>query len=61
MVYFQCGPGVKKLKIKFRQNPFIGEPNPNTLCIGGCDLTVLETLDIAPSSVRNSKFTIANQ
>lgn len=50
----QCGPNVKKLKIKFRQNPFVGEPNPNVLCIGGCDLTVLETLNINPSSVRSN-------
>lgn len=44
---------MKKLKIKFRQNPFVGEPNPNVLCIGGCDFTVLETLDINPSAVRS--------
>lgn len=49
---------MKKLKIKFRQNPFLGEPNPNVLCIGGCDLTVLETLDINPSSVKNRKIPI---
>ncbi|KAJ3645178.1 hypothetical protein Zmor_022858 [Zophobas morio] len=49
-----CGPHVKKLKMKFRQNIFLGEPNPNTLCIGGCDLNVLEGLEINPSSVRNT-------
>uniref|UniRef100_A0A6P7FEZ4 DNA topoisomerase n=1 Tax=Diabrotica virgifera virgifera TaxID=50390 RepID=A0A6P7FEZ4_DIAVI len=47
----QCGPNVKKLKFKFKHNLFPGEPNPNILCIGGCDINVLETLDINPSSV----------
>ncbi|XP_018576007.1 DNA topoisomerase 3-alpha, partial [Anoplophora glabripennis] len=49
-----CGPNVKQLKLKFKQNPFPGEPNPNVLCIGGCDLNVLETLNINPSSVRRT-------
>ncbi|XP_056643172.1 DNA topoisomerase 3-alpha [Diorhabda sublineata] len=47
----QCGPNYKKLKLKFKQNLFPGYPNPNTLCIGGCDMNVLETLDITLSSV----------
>ncbi|XP_017774613.1 PREDICTED: DNA topoisomerase 3-alpha [Nicrophorus vespilloides] len=42
-----CGPDVKKLKIKFDQNPFLGEPNPNVLCIGGCDPAVLTALNIS--------------
>lgn len=42
------------LKIKFKQNLFPGEPNPNVLCIGGCDMNVLETLDIDISTVRQS-------
>ncbi|KAG5887194.1 hypothetical protein JTB14_016680 [Gonioctena quinquepunctata] len=46
-----CGPTCKKLKIKFKQNLFPGEPNPNTICIGGCDTTVIETLNINISSV----------
>nr|CAI5864351.1 unnamed protein product [Callosobruchus analis] len=46
-----CGPNTKKLKMKFRQNPFPGEPNPNVLCIGGCDENVLEALDISRNSV----------
>ncbi|XP_044758813.1 DNA topoisomerase 3-alpha [Coccinella septempunctata] len=47
-----CGPDTKKVKMKFRQNPFIGEPNPTVVCIGGCDINVLESLDIPLSSVR---------
>ncbi|VEN63039.1 unnamed protein product, partial [Callosobruchus maculatus] len=46
-----CGPNTKKLKMKFRQNPFPGEPNPNVLCIGGCDEGVLEALDISRNTV----------
>lgn len=40
--------------MKFRQNIFPGEPNPNILCIGGCDPYVLETLDIGLSSVKQT-------
>ncbi|KAI4457177.1 prokaryotic dna topoisomerase [Holotrichia oblita] len=47
-----CGPDVKKLKMKFKHNVFPGYPNPNTLCIGGCDEIVLSTLDININSVR---------
>lgn len=47
-----CGPRVKKIKIKFKQNPFPGEPNPNVLCIGGCDENTLDALDIAISAVK---------
>jgi DNA topoisomerase-3 len=47
----RCGPNVKKVKMKFKQNIFVGEPNPNIYCIGGCDLYVLETLDINASCV----------
>ncbi|CAH2001979.1 unnamed protein product [Acanthoscelides obtectus] len=46
-----CGPNTKKLKMKFRQNPFPGEPNPNVLCIAGCEENVLEALDISRNSV----------
>ncbi|CAG9863370.1 unnamed protein product [Phyllotreta striolata] len=49
----KCGPNYKLLKFKFSVNYFPGEPNPNVLCIGGCDMNVLETLDINLSSVRN--------
>ncbi|RZC37038.1 DNA topoisomerase 3-alpha [Asbolus verrucosus] len=35
-------------------NLFPGEPNPVTLCVGGCDLFVLETLDINPSCVKRT-------
>lgn len=45
---------MKKLKIKFKQNLFPGEPNPNILCIGGCDINVLEALDIDASLVKQS-------
>lgn len=51
---FQCGENVKKLKIKFTQNMFIGEPNPNTICIGGCNPYTIETLGINLSSVRRT-------
>ncbi|KAK9887698.1 hypothetical protein WA026_000019 [Henosepilachna vigintioctopunctata] len=47
-----CGPETKKVKMKFKQNPFIGDPNPTILCIGGCDIDVLETLGISVASVR---------
>ncbi|XP_045477736.1 DNA topoisomerase 3-alpha isoform X2 [Harmonia axyridis] len=47
-----CGPDTKKVKMKFRQNPLIGEPNPTILCIGGCDVGLLESLDIPLSSVK---------
>ncbi|XP_074027448.1 topoisomerase 3-alpha isoform X2 [Leptinotarsa decemlineata] len=53
-----CGPTYKKLKLKFKQNLFPGEPNPNVLCIGGCDINVLETLDINLSSV--AQRTVSN-
>lgn len=46
--------------MKFKQNLFVGEPNPNILCIGGCDLNVLETLDINLSSVRRNNITLRN-
>ncbi|KAL3273477.1 hypothetical protein HHI36_014918 [Cryptolaemus montrouzieri] len=49
-----CGPATKKVKMKFRQNPFVGGPNPTILCIGGCDMNVLETLEIALSTVKRS-------
>lgn len=50
---------MKKLKVKFRtgQNPFFGE-NPKVLCVGGCDMNVMEHLNIALSSVIKSKFFI---
>ncbi|KAJ8931677.1 hypothetical protein NQ314_015393 [Rhamnusium bicolor] len=51
-----CGPDVKKLRIKFKQNPFPGYPNPNIFCIGGCDLDVLEALDINISTVRRGNI-----
>lgn len=58
----ECGPDYKQLKLKFKamQNLFPGEPNPNILCIGGCDLNVLETLDISPSSVRGQGRPLVN-
>lgn len=52
LIYLQCGPNVKMLKMKFKQNLFPGEPNPNVLCIAGCDMNVLETLDIDISTVK---------
>ncbi|CAH1132115.1 unnamed protein product [Ceutorhynchus assimilis] len=42
----ECGPDCKLLKFTFRPNPFLGEPNPNVLCVGGCDENVNETLDV---------------
>lgn len=36
-------------------NPFFGEPNPNVLCIRGCDENVLDTLGINSSSIRSKK------
>ncbi|CAH0563955.1 unnamed protein product [Brassicogethes aeneus] len=48
----QCGPGVKKVKFNFKPNPFPGDPNPNTICIAGCDFIVCQTLDINISNVR---------
>uniref|UniRef100_A0A1Y1LNG7 DNA topoisomerase n=1 Tax=Photinus pyralis TaxID=7054 RepID=A0A1Y1LNG7_PHOPY len=54
-----CGPTVKKLRVKFKHNPFLGEPNPNTICIGGCDNIVLDTLNISASSVRGANRTNA--
>lgn len=42
--------------MKFRQNPFPGEPNPNVLCIGGCDNAVLETLNVATASIRRCEY-----
>ncbi|XP_066139705.1 DNA topoisomerase 3-alpha isoform X2 [Euwallacea fornicatus] len=42
----QCGPDCKRLRFTFRPNPFPGDPNPNTLCICGCDENVIESLDI---------------
>ncbi|KAJ8915993.1 hypothetical protein NQ315_016670 [Exocentrus adspersus] len=47
-----CGPSVKLLKMKFKRNPFPGEDNPTILCIGGCDLHVLETLNISVATVK---------
>ncbi|KAF5282481.1 hypothetical protein FQR65_LT14290 [Abscondita terminalis] len=47
-----CGPDIKMLRMKFKHNLFPGEPNPNVLCIGGCDMSVLDTLNIKPTSVR---------
>nr|XP_973578.2 PREDICTED: DNA topoisomerase 3-alpha [Tribolium castaneum] len=57
----QCGPNVKLVKMKFKQNVFVGEPNPNTLCIGGCDINVLEALDINLSSVKRTNGVRNNQ
>ncbi|KAF5280260.1 hypothetical protein FQA39_LY18083 [Lamprigera yunnana] len=51
-----CGPNVKKLKIKFKQNLFPGDPNPNIFCIGGCDSLVLETFNISPGTVKISRI-----
>ncbi|XP_019872230.2 DNA topoisomerase 3-alpha [Aethina tumida] len=48
----QCGPDTRKIKFKFKPNPFPGEPNPNTLCIGGCDYNICQTLDVNISNVR---------
>lgn len=50
----RCGENVKKIKVKFKQgqNPFLGEPNEQTLCIGGCDENVLQIFDISPGAVR---------
>ncbi|CAG9812556.1 unnamed protein product [Phaedon cochleariae] len=50
-----CGQTSKKVKMKFKQNLFPGDPNPNTLCLGGCDMNVLETLDINISSVNQRR------
>ncbi|XP_050312155.1 DNA topoisomerase 3-alpha [Anthonomus grandis grandis] len=50
----QCGPDYKLLKFTFRPNPFPGEPNPNELCVGGCDENVNEVLNINLASVRRA-------
>ncbi|KAL1494433.1 hypothetical protein ABEB36_010032 [Hypothenemus hampei] len=42
----QCGPNHKLFKFTFRPNPFPGEPNPNNLCINGCDDNVVEVLNL---------------
>ncbi|XP_066252718.1 DNA topoisomerase 3-alpha isoform X1 [Euwallacea similis] len=47
----QCGSDCKLLKFTFRPNPFPGDPNPNILCIYGCDENVIESLDINLTSV----------
>ncbi|XP_030764441.1 DNA topoisomerase 3-alpha [Sitophilus oryzae] len=47
----ECGPDYKLLKFTFRPNPFPGDPNPNNLCIGGCDTNVLEVLSISVNNV----------
>ncbi|KAH1016264.1 hypothetical protein HUJ04_007516 [Dendroctonus ponderosae] len=50
----ECGPDFKLLRITFRPNPFPGEPNPNNVCIGGCDPNVIEMLNINLASVRRA-------
>ncbi|XP_050684412.1 DNA topoisomerase 3-alpha isoform X2 [Leptidea sinapis] len=50
-----CGPTYKKLKFEWRNNSINHlYPPPYTGCIGGCDSTFLEVLQITPSSVRNA-------
>ncbi|KAF7267076.1 hypothetical protein GWI33_019678 [Rhynchophorus ferrugineus] len=47
-----CGPDYKLMKFTFRSNPFPGEPNPNVVCIGGCDSNLLQILSINIGSVK---------
>lgn len=47
--------------MKFGQLLFIGDPNPHTYCIGGCDLFVLENLNINLSSVKRTQHPMNNQ
>lgn len=48
-----CGPNYKKIKFEWRNNTISHlYPTPYTACIGGCDSTLLEFLQINRSSVR---------
>lgn len=53
-LYFQCGPSYKKLKFEWRNNSLSHlYPPPYIGCLGGCDRTFLESLQINISSVKN--------
>lgn len=56
-----CGPNSKLVKIKFRQNPFIGEPNPNSFCLAGCDEDILQVLDVNSSSANRTVMNTSNR
>ncbi|XP_066994969.2 DNA topoisomerase 3-alpha, partial [Anabrus simplex] len=52
----ECGPDVHKLKFTFRRGSFIPfYPDRHVGCIGGCDMDLLEALNIDPSIVRRPR------
>lgn len=51
--FFQCGPNYKMVKFEWRNNSISHlYPPPYTACLGGCDTSFLELMNINLSSVR---------
>lgn len=57
----QCGPNYKKIKFEWRNNSISHlYPPPYSACLGGCDTTFLELLQINLSTVRAVANTTQN-